>query len=101
MGIATSIEILHQSLNKSTIGLLRIEKFKLEQSGVWFNRVIEKVFLDSTSTLKFGPRPFRFLIDHFYLYDLSMSKVTASLKVKYFYLLIQWCIDFYYCNSMP
>jgi origin recognition complex subunit 3 len=43
MGIATSIEILHQSLNKSTIGLLRIEKFKLEQSGVWFNRVIEKV----------------------------------------------------------
>jgi origin recognition complex subunit 3 len=82
MGIATSTEILHQSLNKSTIGLLRIEKFKLEQSGVWFNRVVEKVFLDSTSTLKFGARPYKFLLDHFYLYDFSMTKVTASLKVK-------------------
>ncbi|GAA5803291.1 hypothetical protein HPULCUR_008770 [Helicostylum pulchrum] len=80
MGIATSTEILHQSLNKSTIGLLRIEKFKLEQSGVWFNRVIEKIFLDSTSTLKFGPRPYKFLLDHFYLYDFSMTKVTASIK---------------------
>lgn len=45
VGIATSTEILHQSLSKSTIGLLRIEKFKLEQSEVWFNRVIEKVGL--------------------------------------------------------
>ncbi|KAI7896366.1 origin recognition complex subunit 3 N-terminus-domain-containing protein [Mucor mucedo] len=80
MGIATSTEILHQSLNKSTIGLLRIEKFRLEQSGVWFNRVIEKVLLDSTSTLKFGARPYKFLLDHFYLYDFSMTKVTASLK---------------------
>lgn len=43
VGIATSTEILHQSLNKSTIGLLRIEKFKLEQSEVWFNRVIDSV----------------------------------------------------------
>lgn len=80
MGIATSIEILHQSLNKATIGLLRIEKFMLEQSKVWFKRVIEKLFLDSTTTLKFGDRPYKFLMDHFYLYDFSMSKVTASLK---------------------
>ncbi|KAG2192004.1 hypothetical protein INT46_001008 [Mucor plumbeus] len=83
VGIATSTEILHQSLSKSTIGLLRIEKFKLEQSEVWFNRVIEKMFLDSTSTMKFGARPYKFLLDHFYLYDFSISKVTASLKYAY------------------
>lgn len=82
MGVATSTEILHQSLNKSTIALLRIEKFRLEQSKVWFNRVIEKVFLDTTNTLKFGPAPYKFLMDHFFLYDYSMSKVTASLKVR-------------------
>lgn len=44
VGIATSTEILHQSLSKSTIGLLRIEKFKLEQSEAWFNRAIEDVW---------------------------------------------------------
>jgi origin recognition complex subunit 3 len=91
MGIATSTEILHQSLDKSTIALLRIEKFKLEQSGVWFNRVVEKVFLDSTSTLKFGHLPFKFLMDHFYLYDYSMGKVTASLKVKIYFF-------FFFCH---
>ncbi|KAI7899494.1 origin recognition complex subunit 3 N-terminus-domain-containing protein [Cokeromyces recurvatus] len=80
MGIATSTEILHQSLSKSTIELLRIEKFRLEQSEVWFNRVIEKIFLDSLHTLKFGARPYKFLLDHFYLYDFSISKVTASIK---------------------
>ncbi|KAI8641259.1 origin recognition complex subunit 3 N-terminus-domain-containing protein [Parasitella parasitica] len=83
IGIATSTEILHQSLSKSTIGLLRIEKFKLEQSDVWFNRVIEKIFLDSTSTIKFGARPYKFLLDHFYLHDFSIRKVTASLKYAY------------------
>ncbi|KAK4509567.1 uncharacterized protein ATC70_007920 [Mucor velutinosus] len=83
VGIATSTEILHQSLSKSTIGLLRIEKFTLEQSEVWFNRVIEEMFLDSTTTIKFGARPYKFLLDHFYLYDYSISKVTASLKYAY------------------
>ncbi|KAG1375953.1 hypothetical protein G6F60_008619 [Rhizopus arrhizus] len=88
VGIATSTEILHQSLSKSTIGLLRIERFKLENSEVWFNRVIEKIFLDTTNTLKFGPRPYKFLLDHFYLYDFSITKVSASLKyalIHYFY----------------
>ncbi|CAO0800371.1 unnamed protein product [Mucor circinelloides] len=83
VGIATSTEILHQSLSKSTIGLLRIEKFTLEQSEVWFNRVIEEMFLDSTTTIKFGARPYKFLLDHFYLYDYSISKATASLKYAY------------------
>ncbi|RCH84657.1 Origin recognition complex subunit 3, partial [Rhizopus stolonifer] len=80
MGIATSTEILHQSLTKYTIGLLRIERFKLENSDVWFNRVFEKIFLDGTDTLKFGPLPYKFLLDHFYLYDFSIAKVSASLK---------------------
>ncbi|OAC98931.1 hypothetical protein MUCCIDRAFT_115177 [Mucor lusitanicus CBS 277.49] len=83
VGIATSTEILHQSLSKSTIGLLRIEKFTLEQSEVWFNRVIEEMFLDSTTTIKFGARPYKFLLDHFYLFDYSISKATASLKYAY------------------
>ncbi|KAI9318682.1 origin recognition complex subunit 3 N-terminus-domain-containing protein [Dichotomocladium elegans] len=80
MGIATSSEILHQSLTKSSIGLLRVEKFWLEQSEVWFNRVLETIFIDTIDTMKFGPRPYKFLLDHFYLYDFSMGKVTASLK---------------------
>ncbi|KAI9485059.1 origin recognition complex subunit 3 N-terminus-domain-containing protein [Zychaea mexicana] len=80
MGIATSTEILHQSLTKATIGLLRIEKFWLEQSDVWFNRMLEAVFIESVHTLKFGARPYKFLLDHFYLYDFSMGRATASLK---------------------
>lgn len=42
------------------------------------------MFLDSISTMKFGARPYKFLLDHFYLYDFSISKVTASLKVSKF-----------------
>ncbi|KAI8335759.1 origin recognition complex subunit 3 N-terminus-domain-containing protein [Chlamydoabsidia padenii] len=80
IGIATSTEILHQSLTKSTICLLRIEKFWLQQSDVWFNRVLDKIFINSNFTLKFGARPYKFLLDHFYLYDFSISKVKASMK---------------------
>lgn len=82
IGIATSTEILHQSLDKSTLSLLRIEKFWLQQSDVWFNRVLDSLFIDSNFTLKFGARPFKFLLDHFYLYDFSISKVKSSIKVK-------------------
>ncbi|KAI7862220.1 origin recognition complex subunit 3 N-terminus-domain-containing protein [Spinellus fusiger] len=87
-GIATSTEIIHQSLNKSTLSLLRIEKFWLQQSEAWFNRVLETVFLETPSTLKFGARPYKFLLDQFYLYDFSMSKFKACLKyalMHYFY----------------
>ncbi|CAO3636475.1 unnamed protein product [Cunninghamella blakesleeana] len=80
IGIATSTEILHQSLDKSTLSLLRIEKFWLQQSDVWFNRVLDSLFIDSNFTLKFGARPFKFLLDHFYLYDFSISKVKSSIK---------------------
>lgn len=37
------MDILHQSLTKATIGFLRVEKFWLEQSDVWFNRLLETV----------------------------------------------------------
>ncbi|KAI8093724.1 origin recognition complex subunit 3 N-terminus-domain-containing protein [Halteromyces radiatus] len=80
IGIATSTEILHQSLTKSTICLLRIEKFWLQQSDVWFNRVLDKIFIESDFTLKFGAKPYKFLLDHFYLFDFSISKVKASVK---------------------
>lgn len=43
IGVATSTEFVHQSLTKLTINMLRIERFKLENSDVWFNKVIEKV----------------------------------------------------------
>ncbi|KAI9021574.1 origin recognition complex subunit 3 N-terminus-domain-containing protein [Phycomyces nitens] len=80
IGIATSTEILHQSLSKSTLGLLRIEKFWLQLSEAWFNRVIETVFIDTPYTIKFGARPYKFMLDHFYLYDFSMGAVKSSLK---------------------
>ncbi|KAL0086630.1 origin recognition complex subunit 3 N-terminus-domain-containing protein [Phycomyces blakesleeanus] len=80
IGIATSTEILHQSLSKSTLGLLRIEKFWLQQSEAWFNRVIETVFIDTPHTIKFGARPYKFMLDHFYLYDFSIGAVKSSLK---------------------
>ncbi|CEJ03220.1 hypothetical protein RMCBS344292_17208 [Rhizopus microsporus] len=81
IGVATSTEFVHQSLTKLTINMLRIERFKLENSDVWFNKVIEKLFLESTDTLRFGPRPYKFLLDHFYLYDFSITKASASIKV--------------------
>ncbi|CEG79752.1 hypothetical protein RMATCC62417_14181 [Rhizopus microsporus] len=83
IGVATSTEFVHQSLTKLSINMLRIERFKLENSDVWFNKVIEKLFLESTDTLRFGPRPYKFLLDHFYLYDFSITKASASIKYAY------------------
>ncbi|CAO3671470.1 unnamed protein product [Rhizopus microsporus] len=83
IGVATSTEFVHQSLTKLSINMLRIERFKLENSDVWFNKVIEKLFLESIDTLRFGPRPYKFLLDHFYLYDFSITKASASIKYAY------------------
>ncbi|KAI8381334.1 origin recognition complex subunit 3 N-terminus-domain-containing protein [Radiomyces spectabilis] len=80
IGVATSMETFQQSLTKFTLSQLRIEKFWLQQSDVWFNRILEKIFLEESFTLKFGCRPYKFLLDHFYLYDFSIGKVTASIK---------------------
>ncbi|ORX56783.1 hypothetical protein DM01DRAFT_1334342 [Hesseltinella vesiculosa] len=80
IGVATSIDMLHQSLTKSAISLLRIEKFRLQKSAVWFEKVLDELFLDSGFTLKFGARPFKFLLDHFYMSDFSVRKVKSSVK---------------------
>lgn len=39
--------------------------------------------MDGISGLKFGPRPFKFLLDQFYLTDYSVRKVKASIKYAY------------------
>ncbi|CAM0138700.1 unnamed protein product [Umbelopsis sp. WA50703] len=80
IGIATSSNALHQSLSKSALSLLRTEKFWLQQSDVWFNKVIEDLFIKPTHTVKLGPRPYKFLLDHFYLFDFSIGSVMASLQ---------------------
>ncbi|KAH8551885.1 origin recognition complex subunit 3 N-terminus-domain-containing protein [Umbelopsis sp. PMI_123] len=80
IGIATSSNALHQSLSKSALSLLRTEKFWLQQSDVWFNRVIDELFIKPTHNIKLGPRPYKFLLDHFYLFDFSIGSVMASLQ---------------------
>ncbi|RUP49554.1 hypothetical protein BC936DRAFT_142251 [Jimgerdemannia flammicorona] len=80
VGIATSAEALHQALPKSVLSLLRMERFHLQQSDRWFGNVVEELFIKNTMGLKLGPRPYKFLLDHFFLYDLSMGSVVASLK---------------------
>ncbi|KAG2178531.1 hypothetical protein INT44_001684 [Umbelopsis vinacea] len=80
IGIATSSNALHQSLSKSALSLLRTEKFWLQQSDVWFNKVIDELFIKPTHSIKLGPRPYKFLLDHFYLFDFSIGSVMASLQ---------------------
>ncbi|RUS17934.1 LOW QUALITY PROTEIN: origin recognition complex subunit 3 N-terminus-domain-containing protein [Endogone sp. FLAS-F59071] len=80
VGIATSAETLHQALPKSALSLLRTEKFHLQRSDRWFSDVVEELFIKSPIGLKLGPKPYKFLLDHFVLYDFSMGSVVATLK---------------------
>lgn len=48
-GIATSIDVMHQTLSPPVLGLLRIEKFKLQHSHECMNTIVEEVWSVATA----------------------------------------------------
>ncbi|KAF8983262.1 Origin recognition complex subunit 3 [Entomortierella lignicola] len=80
MGLATSIDALHQGLPKSVLGLLQTRKFQMQQSSECLTAVIHDLFIHANAGLMVGPLPLKQLIDQFMHYNFSIGGFVANLK---------------------
>ncbi|KAG0368066.1 Origin recognition complex subunit 3 [Gamsiella multidivaricata] len=80
MGLATSIDALHQGLPKSVLSLLQTRKFQMQQSSECLTAIIEDLFIHANAGLMVGPLPLKQLIDQFMHYNFSVGGFVANLK---------------------
>lgn len=80
MGLATSIDALHQGLPKSVLSLLQTRKFQVQQSSECLTVIIEDLFIHGNVGLMVGPLPLKQLIDQFMHYNFSVGGFVANLK---------------------
>ncbi|KAF9583501.1 Origin recognition complex subunit 3 [Lunasporangiospora selenospora] len=83
MGLATSIDALHQGLPKSVMCMLQTRKFQMQQSSECLTTIIEDLFIQANVGLMVGPLPLKQLIDQFMHYNFSVGGFVANLKVQY------------------
>ncbi|KAJ3151348.1 Origin recognition complex subunit 3 [Geranomyces variabilis] len=98
-GVATSIDIVYQSLSRENWNSLRIEKFKSQQSQECVNAIVEEIIMrhpvcvdGAPASFKFGLDSFRFLMDNFQLHTLSVLSVQHALKYA--------MMDMFYSNPL-
>ena len=92
VGLSTSAEAMHQSLSRSIVALMKMEKFRLHNCHESINKVTQLLQCDSQSVFRLGSRPYQQLLDNFHLHDLSVSAFTRG---------VQYCImAFYYSNPL-
>ncbi|KAJ3051094.1 Origin recognition complex subunit 3 [Rhizophlyctis rosea] len=92
LGIATTIESLHQSLPRSVLALLRTEKFKLQNSQECINAVVEEILIKPSRGFRFGEDAYTHLLEVFHLHSLSIRSFVRSIHYA--------LIDYYYGNSL-
>ncbi|KAI1321579.1 Origin recognition complex subunit 3 [Mortierella claussenii] len=80
MGLATSIDALHQGLPKSVLSLLQTRKFQMQQSSECLTAIIEDLFIHTNVSLMVGSLPLKQLIDQFMHYNFSVGGFVANLK---------------------
>ncbi|KAF9432263.1 hypothetical protein BGZ76_011057, partial [Entomortierella beljakovae] len=80
MGLATSIDALHQSLSKSVLSLLQTRKFQMQQSSECLTAIVDDLFIHANIGLMVGPLPLKQLIDQFIHYNFSIGGFVANLK---------------------
>ncbi|KAI9501647.1 origin recognition complex subunit 3 N-terminus-domain-containing protein [Coemansia spiralis] len=91
-GLATSYECIHQSLTKSSISMLNVERFNLQRSKQCIDSAIYSLFVQSTSILTFGAEAYKSLMDQFLLYDFSITGFVKKLKYA--------IMDFFYSQPL-
>ncbi|KAG0346062.1 Origin recognition complex subunit 3 [Podila humilis] len=80
MGLATSMDALHQGLSKSALSLLQTRKFQMQQSNECLTAIVEDLFINSNVDLMVGPLPLKQLIDQFMHYNFSVGGFVSNLK---------------------
>ncbi|KAF9966160.1 Origin recognition complex subunit 3 [Mortierella alpina] len=80
LGLATSIDALHQGLPKSVLSLLRTKTFLMQQSSECLTAIVEDLFIHANVGLMVGPLPLKQLIDQFIHYNFSVGGFVSNLK---------------------
>ncbi|KAG0262166.1 Origin recognition complex subunit 3, partial [Mortierella polycephala] len=80
MGLATSMDALHQGLSKSVLSLLQTRKFQMQQSSECLTAIVEDLFIHANVGLMVGPLPLKQLIDQFIQYNFSVGGFVSNLK---------------------
>ncbi|ORX94178.1 hypothetical protein K493DRAFT_32078 [Basidiobolus meristosporus CBS 931.73] len=80
MGIATSVEALHQSLSKDTLTILRAEKFYFQRPNEILGSIIEEVFLRDHIGFKLGVDAYKLLTGNFFEHNFSVNSFMCSLQ---------------------
>ncbi|KAG0025237.1 Origin recognition complex subunit 3 [Podila clonocystis] len=80
MGLATSMDALHQRLPKSALSLLQTRKFQMQQSNECLTAIVEDLFIHANVGLMVGPLPLKQLIDQFMHYNFSVGGFVSNLK---------------------
>ncbi|KAL1921818.1 uncharacterized protein VTP21DRAFT_10460 [Calcarisporiella thermophila] len=93
MGIATSIETMQQALSRSTLTLLRTEKFQMQRAEKVFDALTEAIiFREDEEGIGIGPSLYRHLMDNFFLHNFSIGSFLSSLQYAY--------MHFFYANPL-
>lgn len=82
MGLATSVDAIHQGLSTSTLGLLQTQKFQMQLSSECLSAIVDDLFIQSNSGVMVGPMPLKHLIDQFMHWNFSIGGFVANLKVS-------------------
>ncbi|OAQ35888.1 hypothetical protein K457DRAFT_13122 [Linnemannia elongata AG-77] len=80
MGLATSIDALHQGLPKAVLSRLQTRKFQMQQSSECLTAIIEDLFIHANVGLMVGSLPLKQLIDQFIHYNFSVGGFISNLK---------------------
>lgn len=84
MGLATSIDALHQGLPKAVLSRLQTRKFQMQQSSECLTAIIEDLFIHANVGLMVGSLPLKQLIDQFIHYNFSVGGFISNLKAGAF-----------------
>ncbi|TPX41156.1 hypothetical protein SeMB42_g03233 [Synchytrium endobioticum] len=88
IGIATSLDGLHQILPTSAISLLSTETFKLQLAEDCLDRIVDEIFMKSPTGLKLGGPLYEYLLAKFGHYDLSVREFVRGIQyahMKHYY----------------
>ncbi|KAJ3126943.1 Origin recognition complex subunit 3 [Nowakowskiella sp. JEL0407] len=91
-GVATSIQALHDSLPRSCLSVLKMEKFQVQQSRKCFDAIVEEILLKPSLGLKLDEACFQQLLENFELHNLSINSFMKSFKYA--------LMDYYFTNPV-
>ncbi|KAJ3093003.1 Origin recognition complex subunit 3 [Quaeritorhiza haematococci] len=82
IGIATTLETLYQAVSRSTLALLRTEKFTARPLEDCTNTIVEEILLRNTTGLKLGKQVYAHLLDMLILHTASVKKFVNGIKLS-------------------